>query len=128
MRTHQCMACTQYNPLLVAVNGRRLVSPTNQGDGMSTRSFKRLTELVAVDPRINWPGMLPVLRQHLLLYTSEVRPPTGCSGCSAKTCTQHGARTHLPLELAGRAAWSSGLGCKLLCGTTTIRCNSTQSL
>ncbi len=43
------------------------------GDGVRARAFQNLTSLVALDTRLGWSGLLPILRDTVLLYDSEVR-------------------------------------------------------
>ncbi len=47
-----------------------VLSSMKAGDGAGRGVFRKL---VAQDKRVNWPGLLPVLRTAGLLYASEVR-------------------------------------------------------
>ncbi len=51
----------------------RLVAVSSTGDGVKSGVYKKLTNLVGLDNRLDWPGLMPVLRTNAMLYKSEVR-------------------------------------------------------
>ncbi len=42
------------------------------GDAMEAKAFRVITPMVTLDQRLNWFGILPVLREAGLLFKSEV--------------------------------------------------------
>ncbi len=49
------------------------------GDGMRTGAFRNFTSLVALDSRLAWSGVIPLLRDAALLFDREVRYYVGLS-------------------------------------------------
>jgi hypothetical protein len=46
------------------------------GDGVRAGAFRTLTNLVALDIRLAWSGVIPLLRNMALQYDGEVREHT----------------------------------------------------
>ncbi len=64
------------NPNRTATHDAWTLVPAFMGLGAQGQSFQTLTNLVTTDRRLNWEGVLPVLRTFGLMYKSEVRTHT----------------------------------------------------
>lgn len=83
---------------------RLMLAQHHLGDALHAGSLRRLTNVVALDQRLNWLGFLPVLREAALLYKSEVRCHRTCAHTYIHTNphTQHRCarkKTYIPKVL-----------------------------